>query len=175
MEIKYRVTEEDYIKFNIYHAENSKAHKKSYYTLKYLLSLICGLAIYFIGSNLFNQPKLYWGIIAIVFVLAWIIRFPKTYEKIIRKSVESMLKDKDNSSMLCENTMIIGEDEIRVINKHTTEIISKEGIKEVKVYDDMILIYLSDFAAHIIPTRYLTDETKEKLLKELAFAMEKQE
>jgi len=172
MEIKYEVTEEDYIKFNLHHAKNSKSHKRSYYTLKYLLSLIFGLAIYFIGSNLFNQPKLYWGIIAIMFVLVWIIRFPKTYEKLIRKSVESMLKDKDNSSMLCENTMIIGKDEIKVINEHSTETISKEGIKEVKVYEDMILIYLNGFAAHIIPTRYLTEETKEKLLKELSFAVD---
>lgn len=28
MELKYEVTEEDYIKFNIYHAENSKSHKQ---------------------------------------------------------------------------------------------------------------------------------------------------
>jgi len=173
MEIKYEVTEEDYIKFNIYHAEHSQAHKKTYNMMKYLLPLICGVAVFFIGSNLFNQPKLYWGIIAVLFILLWIYRFQKIYERIIRKSAKAMLKDGDNSSMICKNTMIIEENDIKVISEHSTEITAKEGIKELRVYDDMILIYLSGFTAHIVPTRYLTEETKEELLKELAFKKDK--
>ena len=69
MELNYEVTEEDYIKFNIYHAEDSKSHKKSYNIMKYLPPLLCGVAIFFTGSNLYKQSKLYWGIIAILFVL----------------------------------------------------------------------------------------------------------
>ena len=167
MELKYEVTEEDYIQFNIYHAENSKSHKKTYNMLKYYIPILCGIIIYFTGPSLFKQPKLYWGIIAILFIIIWIRGFPKRHKKIIRKSVESMLKDRDNSSMICENTMIIGEDDIKVINEHSTEITSLEGIKEVKTYDDMILIYLSGFTAHIIPTRYLTEEDKEEILEKL--------
>ncbi len=167
MELKYEVTEEDYIKFNIYHANNSKSHKKQYNIMKYLLSIICGMAIFFIGPSLYNQPKLYWGIIAILFIGGWIIGFPKTYERIIKKSVKEMLKDGDNSAMICQNTMIIEGNDIKVINEHSTEITSKEGIKTVKVYEDMILIYLSGFTAHIIPTRYLNDETRKCFLDEL--------
>lgn len=170
MELKYEVTEEDYIQFNIYHAENSKSHKKAYNMLKYYIPILCGIIIYFTGPSLFKQPKLYWGIIAILFIIIWIRGFPKRHKKIIRKSVESMLKDGDNSSMICENTMIVGEDDIKVINEHSTEITSLEGIKEVKVYDDMILIYLSGFTAHIVPTRYLTEEDKEKILEKLGIS-----
>lgn len=169
MELKYEVTEEDYIKFNIHHAENSRSHKKTYNMLKYWIPILCGIAIFFIGPSLYKQPKLYWGIIAILFICIWIIRFPKTYEKLIRKSAKGMLKDGDNSSMICQNTMIIEENDIRVISEHSTEITSKEGIKEVKVYDDMILIYLSGFTAHIVPARYLTKETKAELLEKLEF------
>ncbi len=173
MEIKYEVTEEDYIKFNVYHAKNSKAHKKTYNILKYWIPLLCGIAIFFIGPNLHKQPKFYWGIIAILFFVIWIKRFPKTYEKLIRRSTKTMLKDGDNSSMICKNTMIIKESNIEVISEHCTEVTSREGIKEVKVYEDMILIYLSGFTAHIVPTRYLTEETKGELLRELALVKEK--
>lgn len=169
MELKYEVTEEDYIKFNIYHAKNSRAHKKTYNMLRYLASILCGIVIYFTGPSLYKQNKLYWGIIAILFMLIWIIRFPKTYEKLIKKSTKDMLKDGDNSSMICQNTMIIEGNEIKVINGHSTEITSKKGIKEVKVYDDMILIYLSGFTAHIVPTRYLTEETEKELLEKLEY------
>lgn len=169
MELKYEVTEEDYVKFNIYHAKNSRSHKKTHNMLKYWIPVLCGVVIFFTGPSLYKQPKLYWGIIAILFMLIWIIRFPKTYEKLIKKSAKDMLKDGDNSSMICQNTMIIEENDIKVINEHSTEITSKEGIKEVKVYDDMILIYLSGFTAHIVPTRYLTEETKKELLEKLGF------
>lgn len=167
MEFKYEVTEEDYIKFNIYYAENSKSHKRTYNIMKYLIPFLCGIAIFFIGSNILNQPKIYWGIIAILFIIICVKRFPKTYEKLIRKSARDMLKADDNSHMLSKNTMIIEENEIKVISEYSTEITSKEGIKEIKVYEDMILIYLSGFTAHIIPTRYLTEDMKDELLKEL--------
>ena len=63
--------------------------------------------------------------------------------------------------------MIIEENNIKVIGEFTSETISKESIKAIKVYDDMILIYLSAFTAQIIPTRYLNKESKAFLLKEL--------
>jgi len=107
MEIRYEVTEEDYIKFNIYHAENSKTHKTTYNMLKYMLPTLCAMVIYFIGPNLFKQPKLYWGIIAILFILIWVVGFPKRYRKIIRKSAKTMLQDGDNSSVICKNIMLI--------------------------------------------------------------------
>ena len=167
MELRYEVTEEDYINFNVHHAENSKSHKKIYNMIKYLLPIFLGIIIYLTGPSLFNQPRLYWGIISILFILIWIVRFPKIYKRIIRRSVKSMLKDGDNSSMICENTMTIEDGEIKVTSEYSTEITSKAGIKEVKTYEDMILIYISGFSAHIVPTRYLTEENKEKLLKEL--------
>jgi len=80
-----------------------------------------------------------------------------------------MLKDGDNSSIISQNTMIIEGNDIKVISEHSTEITSKEGIKEVKVNDDMIVIYLSGFTAHIIPTRYLTEKVKDELLEKLEF------
>ena len=140
MELKYEVTEEDYIKFNIHHAENSKAHKKTYNMLKYFIPMLCGIGIYFTGPSLFKQPKLYWGIVAILFILIWVVGFPEKYKKLVRKSMEAMLRDGDNSSIICKSTMIIGENDIKVINEYSAEITSREGIKEVRVYDDMILI-----------------------------------
>ena len=64
--------------------------------------------------------------------------------------------------------MLISDNEIKITSKHITEMISKESIKDIKIYDDMILIYLSSVKVSFIPTRYLNEETKEELLKRLA-------
>ncbi len=69
MEINYEVTEEDYIKFNIYHAKDSGSHKRAYNIMKYWISILCGAVIFFVGPSLYKQPKIYWGIIAIIFIL----------------------------------------------------------------------------------------------------------
>ena len=58
--------------------------------------------------------------------------------------------------------MIIDEEKVKVISKNSTERIRRDSI-DVKVYDDMILFYLSGFTAHIIPTRYLQEDEKEYL------------
>lgn len=51
--------------------------------------------------------------------------------------------------------MTINDEYITMHNKSTSEKISKDDIKDVKIYDDMIIIYTSSITAHIIPTRYL--------------------
>ena len=100
--------------------------------------------------------------------LLFIIRFDKIYEKLIRKTIKANLKAKDNSSLFGKRTMLISDNEIKITSKHITEMISKESIKDIKIYDDMILIYLSSVKVSFIPTRYLNEETKEELLKRLA-------
>lgn len=167
MEFKFEVTEEDYIKFNLYHMENSPSQKKTFNLLRYLLPLLFSVPIYAIGTVLFKQPKIYWIVIAILFVLIWIITYPNQYKKLIKKQTKKLLQEGDNSSIFGEKTMMIDENNIKVLGKFTSETILKKSIKDIKVYNDMILIYLSGITAQIVPTRYLNDESKKSLIKEL--------
>lgn len=167
MEFNFEVTEEDYIKFNLYHYENSPSQKRTYHLLRYLVPLLASAPIYAVGTSIFEQPKIYWIVIAILFIAAWIITYPTQYRKLVIKQTEKMLKEGDNSSLFGKKIMLIDENDIKVHSESTSETISRKSIKVVKVYDDMILIYLSGITAHIIPTRYLSDESKNSLIKEL--------
>lgn len=171
IEVKFEITEDDYIKFNLYHIENSPSQKRTYNLLRYVIGLLFAIPIYAIGTGLFKQPSSYWIVIAILFALVWIIEYPKRYKKSIRKQTKKMLQEGDNSSIFGKKTMLIDENNIKVFGEFTSETISKKSIKTIKIYDDMILIYLSGFTAQIIPTRYLDDESKKYLLKELDFGL----
>lgn len=170
IEFKFEVTEEDYIKFNLYHAESSKPHKRTYNTLRYLLPLLFSVPIYATATSVLKQPKLYWIIIAVLFAVIWIVTYPKQYKRLIRRETEKILRDGDNSLIVGKKTMIIDDEEIKVITEDSSESTLKRGIKDIKIYDDMILIYLSGITAHIIPTRYLDGETRRKLLEKLGAA-----
>lgn len=168
MEINFEVTKEDYIKFNLYHIQNSPSQKKSFKLLRYGIPVLFSLPIYFIGTNLFKQPSIYWAIIAILFSIIWIITYPKQYKLLIKKQVEKLISEGDNSEIFGKKTMVIDNENITTYSKSSFEKISKNSIKDIKIYDDIIIIYTSSITAQIIPTRYLDENLKNKL-----FSMQK--
>lgn len=135
--------------------------------LRYLAPLLFSIPVYAAGTGLFKQPSSYWIVIAALFVLGWIITYPKQYKKLVKKQTKKLLQEGDNSSIFGKKTLLIDGNEMKVISEFTSETISKESIKTIKVYDDMILIYLSGITAQIIPTRYLNNEAKKQLMVEL--------
>ncbi len=81
MEFKYEVTEEDMIKGTLYNVKNSPERKKSYNRARYLLPAMAGFLLFNFNKITSVDNKLFWAVFAILFVLIWIIRFPKSYEK----------------------------------------------------------------------------------------------
>lgn len=168
MEINFEVTKEDYIKFNLYHVENSPSQKKNYNLLRYGVPVFFSAPIYFIGTGLFKQPSIYWAIIATLFSVIWIITYPKQYKSLIRKETEKLINEGDNSEIFGKKSMVIDNDAITIYNKSSSEKILKSAIKKVKIYDDLIVVYISAITAHIIPTRDLDKDLKENFIKEVS-------
>lgn len=167
MEINFEITEEDYIEFNLYHIENSPSQKRTYNILRYILPIVFSIPIYAAGTALWKQPKIYWIIVSLLFIIIWSVTYPKQHKKLIKKETRKLIDEGDNSSIFGKKTMVIEEDNIKVIGEFITETISRKSIQNIKIYDDMIAIYLSAFTAQIIPVRYLDKESKENLLNEL--------
>lgn len=158
MTIEYEIIEEDYINFNLYHIQNSSSQKKLFNTLRFILPALFLPVIYFTGTLLFEQSSLYWGIIALGFYIFWIYYYPKTYKKAIKKQSLKLLNEGDNSSFFGKKKMEIVDDQLIIIEEDGTSTISKDRVKEIREYDDMIVLYLSAVSAHIIPKRYLSDK-----------------
>lgn len=105
--------------------------------------------------------------VAILFFILWIIAFQKIEEKIIRKKAASLLKKGDKTRLLGKKIMLIGENGNKIIGENFTEMIPKEIISDIGIYDDMILIFLIGYRGYFIPTRYLTGENKEQFINKL--------
>ncbi len=172
MELKYEVTEEDIIKGTLYNMKSSPEEKKDYCKVRYLLPIILGFILYNFNRLTSLDNKLFWAILSILFIIIWIIRFPKSYEKQIRKTLNKRREDDGRSPITFKNTIIIEEKNIKIISENlsnniSTEEIKKDNIKKVKVYDDMILIYKNKFIPQLVPTRHLNEESKIELLEKL--------
>lgn len=87
------------------------------------------------------------AIIAILFSIIWIITYPKQYKLLIKKEVEKLISEGDNSEIFRKKTMIVDNETITIYNKSSFEKISKNAIKDIKIYDDIIVIYTSAITA----------------------------
>ncbi len=167
MKINFEIAKEDYINFNIYHLENSKAQKKTFNTHRYIMPLIFSIPLYCIAVSSLEKSRIYGITVAIIFSVVWILRYPKRYKKIIAKSVDKNLSEGDNSSIFGKKSLEIIDETLVIKGDSISETVLIESIKEIKVYKDMILIYISGFAAHIIPRRYLDEDTEKRFIEQL--------
>lgn len=157
MEIRYTITEEDYIQFNLYHIEESASLRKQFQMLRLYLPLLMAVVIFLVGTQVLKQPALYWVVVAVLYAVGWFVIYPRLYKKSIRKNVVKMAREGDNTSVFGDKTLEIAGDKITISGQDTTEIIDKTAIKEIKQKNDLLILYNSSVSAHIIPTRYLTE------------------
>lgn len=165
MEFDYEVTEEDYIKYNIYHSKNSPSQKRMLFIIRYIFPAVLSPAIFFIGLYLTKESTVFWGIIALGYAAFWIMTYPRQHVRILKKQIKRLLAEGSNSLYFGSKKMIIDDKSIKIINgQMSSETIAKKNIISVKVYEDMILIYVSSIMAHIIPRRYLDEQAEANLL-----------
>ncbi len=166
MTFEYELREEDFIKFNIYYGKYGQSSKKNEYIIKYLLPVLGSFAIYFIGTGLIGGYKSVWLIIALLYLIIWILRFPKTYENIIKKTVKDMIKN-DDSYVYGRYFLDIVGDEVKITNEKSVMIYKKDAIKDIVRYEDNIYLLLSNIMGEIISTRGHSEEEIEGILSKL--------
>lgn len=165
MEIRYTITEEDYIQFNLYHIEQSASLQKQFQMLRLYLPVLVAIVIFLVGTQVMAQPAIYWSIVAVLYATGWFVFYPRIYKNAMKKNVLKMTHEGDNTSLFGEKTLVIEGGKITITGQDTTEIIEKSAIKELKQKNDLVILYNSAVSAHIIPTRYLTESQLEKLIK----------
>ena len=167
MEIKYELLEEDYIKFNLYHLRNSSTYKKQVFIMKYIVNTVLAFSIFCIGSFVLNQSMLFWFLISISFLIIQIKTTEKQNEKREIKQIKKFLKKGENKFIFGKKILKIDNEKIYIKSELLEEIKNKKSIIDIKVYDDLILLYDSSITAEIIPKRYLEKYEIEELLNVL--------
>lgn len=164
MEIKYELLEDDYIKFNLYHLRNSSTYKKQVFILKYIVNTVAAISIFCIGSFIFNQSMLFWLLISILLLIIEIKTNDKQNEKREVKQIKKLLKEKDNKFIFGKKTLKIDNEKIYVKSDLSEEVKDIQSIIDIKIYEDLILLYDSSVTAEVIPTRYLQKNEREEFV-----------
>jgi len=166
MKIKYNLTENDYINFNICHMRNSKSLRKTIMINRFLIPLIF-LVMPFILYDISDIPFLYWATTFILVYILWVSLYEKYVYRINRKRIKRMLEEKSNDGLIGEIVLEIDGENIKIINNSGESKYYIKSIKNIIEDKEYIFIYINSVAAIIIPLEVFKDNEDKERFKEL--------
>ncbi|MEF9933982.1 MAG: YcxB family protein [Clostridium sp.] len=160
MKIKYDITKDDYIKFNMYHLESSSNVKKELVIHRFIIPMmLVGLSAAFYvltGLPLHIGVPLFLGI-----GIVWAVFYPKYYRKNALKNVSKVVDSGFQSSGVSKNTINVLDEGIHSSSRAGQTINRWDEVKKVHETDEYFFIYVTDKIAHVIPKRAFANKEEE--------------
>lgn len=157
MEIKYELTKDDFLEFNLYHAENSKTVKKTLNIQRYIISIIFIFAAIVMSSYL-DIPYSFTIPFYLVVFLIWVLFYPKYFKWHIKRNVSKMLDEGKNKGIIGEQSLSISNEGIISISEVGEMKNNWSSVEKIVKTDKIILIYISSISAYIIPIKAFNNE-----------------
>jgi len=158
MTFNVKLTDEDYIAYNIHHALNSATGRQNMRKSRILLAFMTVIyAILFIISLFVFRDRLIFCVLLLMFMLYGIFRLA-TYRNHVQKSVRKAIANMKKQGKLpyaAETRYNLGEKEIVATIPDGVYHINYNDIEAVQKDSDHIYIMLNTINAEIIPIRDL--------------------
>lgn len=169
MEIQYHLSEEDVVKFNLYHVKNSRIGKNSLRWQRIFSPVIFLLFAYFL--TIFTELEA--GPLYATFVVTailWVIFYPKYFYFHITRQVRKMLREGKNEGLVGDHEMRLTKAGITDSSSTGETKLTWQGISEIHEDADYFFLYNSSVSAYILPKRYIDEpeQFREYLYKRLA-------
>lgn len=162
MEIEFELREEDYINYNLDHANKSPSIRKSI-MIQRLFGPIVFIFAAFLVSRYSDIPLWYWMSLFWITSIVWLVFYPKYANWEMKRRLKKMLKEGSNKNLFNRRLLTITDKGIRQISSSDESFISWENIVSIDESNNYIYIYHSSVSANIIPKRVFEDEEEEKL------------
>lgn len=165
-EYKYKLTEDDFIDFQLHYLKMNSSMTK---TIKRTIAILVGLyIIIFAAMAIYFRDNAFLIIIIAVLVSAFSIIQILTYRKRIEKKIVKKVKDYSRSGKLDK---VFGDKELtvyddRVVFKEKSGVskFNKEDIQKIDFTNRCIFFYVDEMSAIIIPKSYLSADDMNFLL-----------
>ncbi|SHN52048.1 YcxB family protein [Desulfovibrio litoralis] len=148
MTIHYKVSEQDYINFNIDHYNNMKSQKNKRFVYGVILLMFFFLFLPFLNDNSLSLVEI---ISSVFFLIAWFIFFPKIINVFIRKSVREYIKNGKANDFIGNQTILLADDYIETLNATTQSRIQYAAVERICTGNQLFYIYVGSVKALIIP------------------------
>ncbi len=157
MNIKYELSQEDYIGFNLNFIETSPVMKRSLIVQRFLFPIIYLVLPNFLSSIMeipFTLLMVVFSIVAIV----WMIFYGKWYKNRIAKKIRKLLSAGRVPGIVGEHEIFVDDQQIsdRTLESFTNYNVV-EKVNETKTF---LYVYVSEVMAYIIPKSAFENEAQ---------------
>ncbi len=150
MNLEYQITKQDYIDFNIYHMTHSVTMKRSLFIQRFIFPIIfLVLPIFLIRITAI--PLWYWFTTFIISSILWVVFYPKSLKKSVKRKISKILEEGKNTGILGNHIFSFTEEGI--VDKTEFSETKYSLIEKVVESETHIFIYVSAVMAYIIPIR----------------------
>ena len=161
MELTFKLTEEDYINYNVAHSKTSPSMKRSI-----LIQRIMGPVIFVITPFIIVQfsdiPLWYWLIVFGLSSITWFIYYPKYAMWEITRRIKKMLAEGNNENLFNERILVLTDEGITETSSIGETKISWVKIERLEETEDYLYIYVSSVSAHIVPKRVFENSSEQE-------------
>jgi hypothetical protein len=168
MDLRYQLTEEDYINFNLFHMKNSETIMKSVRNQR-IFTPVFYLLFSVVFSFLLDIPFLVSFTPFFILSVLWVLFYPKyLFGRAIRHT-KKLIKEGRNESILGEHHMVLNDEGIVDKTSKGETKVTWTGINELKENDQYIYLYNSALSGYILPKREFenVEEIRQYLSKKI--------
>lgn len=166
---KFDLTEDDYVKFNLYHADNSPKFKRNIFIQRFIVSLIF-LVVPLVMHFAFDRPLVTNLIMFGIIWLVWILFFSIGVKRALKKKVIQHVRDADEKGEAVTGQYTLREvkNGLMLGNKRGEIKIKWKSVQSLGEDSDRFYIYIGPEMAYIIPKSAFkgesgVDEFREKV------------
>ena len=169
MTLRYTLTEEDYILFNLYHSIRTPALRRQMRAPQLLFPVVLGLYLLVFGRS--GPPIFYLALFAVASVL-WVLLLPRLYRRSIRQTVRAQWSGGAANEFTGPQTLALLEDRIRKESDGRLSETAYRHVTRIVQTPQALYIYVGALSAYIVPvtaverpeyvaalTRLLTERT----------------
>jgi hypothetical protein len=167
MELKYSLTKQDYIDFNINYMSYSKSTKRML-LIQRLIGPVIFLVIPFLNSSPKSDPFSF--VIFTILSILWVIFFDKIIRKDMKRRVSKVLAEGNNKGMLGEHTLILDKDGVLEITTHNESKTKWDAIEDIIESENHIFIFFSSMAGYIVPLRVFKSSNEKDIFLETLYS-----
>lgn len=154
MELRYNLTEEDYLNFNLFHFKNSKAANRAL-NIQRFLSPIIFMAFPFVLSKMGNMSFAGLFISFLVVSILWIVFYPRYFYSFVMRNTKRFIREGKNEGLLGEHRMLLTEEGLVDSTTNGETKVTWAGIQAIDEDQYYIYLYNTSVSAYILPKRDL--------------------
>lgn len=160
MKIKYEITKDDYLKFNMYHLETSKGVKKELLIHRVIIPILL-VAAAFAFTVLTGIGIVFSLPIFLIAAIAWAVYYPKFYKKNAMKNLDKMFSRGLQSASASKYVLNVKDEGIFASSQAGQTLHKWSDIVRFYETDEHIFLYVTDKIAHVIPKRCFKNHEEE--------------